>query len=298
MTRYVCLAALAATLSCSSLMASVSGAIFTTVSDGSAVNANIYDSKCSVYLNGGPGPHAPASAAGLPDGDYFFQVTDPSGQQLLSTDPVSNRRFTVHNGVIVAFTGTGGPVHPVGVSQNHPELGSITIRIANATCPTDFLDSPNNGGTYKAWATPVTAFVGNPSLVDNSCGSDCYHGFVRSQSKTDNFKASTGTATFCLTLQKQFLQTDQTLTPGVQWQIQVTDPLSVTNSYFTDTTGQTQVCGLTPGTYTVAEVNGASIYQLVVNGMQLGQLSTYNFTWSAGQPAPVILFINQAVSPF
>src|SRR5258708_30119731 len=67
------------------------GAIFTTLADGSAVNANQYDSTCAVYLDGGPGPNAPASAAGLPDGDYYFQVTNPDGQQLLSTDAVSNR---------------------------------------------------------------------------------------------------------------------------------------------------------------------------------------------------------------
>ena len=33
----------------------VTGAIFTTTSDGSTVNGNIYDSKEAVYLNGGPG---------------------------------------------------------------------------------------------------------------------------------------------------------------------------------------------------------------------------------------------------
>ena len=57
--------------------AAVSGAIFTTTENGSVVNANQYDSKCAVYLDGGPGPNAPAKAAGLPDGDYYFQVTDP-----------------------------------------------------------------------------------------------------------------------------------------------------------------------------------------------------------------------------
>ncbi len=82
--------------------AKVSGAIFTTVFDGSTVNSNHYPSKCAVYLDGGPGPNAPAKAAGLPDGDYYFQVTDPSGAVLLSTDPVSNRRFQVAQGVIVA----------------------------------------------------------------------------------------------------------------------------------------------------------------------------------------------------
>ena len=62
-----------------SVAAAPRGAIFTTTVDGSAVNANLYESKCSVYLDGGPGPNAPAGAAGLPDGEYYFQVTDPSG---------------------------------------------------------------------------------------------------------------------------------------------------------------------------------------------------------------------------
>src|SRR5262249_23479211 len=95
--------------------AAPSGAIFTTIPDGTIVNANTqYMSKCAVYLDGGPGPNAPAKAAGLPAGDYFFQVTDPNGSTLLSTDPVSNRRFRVSNGVITAYTGVGGPVHPTG----------------------------------------------------------------------------------------------------------------------------------------------------------------------------------------
>src|SRR5512132_4095786 len=62
----------------------VTGAIFTTIIDGTAVNHNIYDRKEDVYLNGGPQPNAPCTEAGLPDGDYYFQVTDPSGKVLLS----------------------------------------------------------------------------------------------------------------------------------------------------------------------------------------------------------------------
>jgi len=271
----------------------VTGAIFTTLSDGSAVNANLYDSKCSVYLDGGPGPHARAGAAGLPDGDYFFQVTDPSGKQLLSTDPVSNRRFTVAKAVIVAYTGVGGPVHPNGVDRDHPELGAITIRVANATCFADFLDSPNNGGAYKVWATPVSAFSGNSANVDNDCGSGCFHGFLPSQSKTDNFKAKIGTATFCLTVQKQFLQPDQTLTAGAQWPITVIDPLGVANTYFTDNTGQVQVCGLAAGTYTVSEsVSGTAVMGLNVNGVSVPPDSVYSFTWTAGKPDTLIMFQN------
>src|SRR4051812_44496850 len=52
-----------------------SGAIFTTVVDGSEVNFNQYPSKEAVYLDGGPGPGAPQHAAGLDDDRYVFQVT-------------------------------------------------------------------------------------------------------------------------------------------------------------------------------------------------------------------------------
>ena len=278
---------------------SVRGAIFTTLADGSAVNANQYDSKCAVYLDGGPGPNAPAHAAGLPDGDYYFQVTDPSGKQLLSTDAVSNRRFTVTNGVIVAYTGVGGPVHPKGIDRDHPELGAITIRVANATCPADYLDTPNNGGAYKVWA-PVGNFAGNPANVDNNdCGNGCFHGFTPSKSKTDNFKSKTGTITFCLTVRKQFQQLDKTFTAGVHWQINVTDPLGIINTYFTDTAGQLQICGLEEGTYTVTEPlpPGVSVVGLIVNGVTLPTDSVYSFTWTAGKPAPVILFQNQNQNP-
>jgi hypothetical protein len=272
----------------------MSGAIFTTRSDGSAVNANHFDSKCAVYLDGGPGPNAPAHAAGLPDGEYYFQVTDPSGKQLLSTDIVLNRRFQVMNGVIVGYTGSGGPVHPIGVDQDHPELGAITIRLANATCPEDFLESPNNGGTYKVWVTPVADFVGDPSQVDNECGNGCFHGFVPSKSKTDNFKAKAGTPTFCLTVQKQFMLDEPPAVPQPNWQVIVTDPLGVSNAYFTDATGQAMVCGLTEGNYTVVELCPADTMtlELIVNGMSLPPDLIYSFSWRAGMPAPVILFIN------
>ena len=47
------------------------GAIFTTTVDGTIVNENVrYEKKEDVYLDGGPGPHAPSTAAGLPAGEY------------------------------------------------------------------------------------------------------------------------------------------------------------------------------------------------------------------------------------
>jgi hypothetical protein len=272
----------------------VTGAIFTTIADGSVVNANLYDSKCSMFLDGGPGAHAPAKAAGLPDGDYFFQVTDPSGQQLLSTDPVSNRRFTVLNGVIVAYTGTGGPPHPTGVDVvNPPGLNSITIQVANSTCPADFLSTPNNGGAYKVWVTPVASLNGNIANVDNSCGNGCFHGFVPSQSKTDNFKAALGPSTFCLTMQKEVSQGGGVFPPLSGWTFTVTDPLGGTNNYSTDATGQVQTCGLTPGNYTITESTaGNVVVGLFVNGTAVSPAASYSFIWAAGDPNPTILFQN------
>jgi len=270
------------------------GAIFTTLRNGSAVNANQYSANCEVYLDGGPGRNAPAKAASLADGDYYFQVTDSSGKQLLNTDPVSNRRVRVANGVFVAYTGFGGPPHSTGLDQDHPELGAITVALANTTCPTDFLVSSNSGGAYKAWVTPVANFVGNPALVDNPCSGGCFHGFVASTSKTDNFNLG---PTFCLTLQKQFLLDDNSLIPGVAWEFDVTDSVGVVNSYFTDGAGRLKVCGLTAGAYTVAESPEAFVVALVVNGVNVPTSTIYSFTWKIKDPDPVILFINSGQLP-
>jgi hypothetical protein len=283
----------------SSLHAGLTGAIFTTNSNGTVVNGNQYDSPCSVYLNGGPGVHAPVTAAGLPNGDYYFQVTDPSGKQLLSTDPVANRHFVVSGGIITAYVGDGSdPIHLTGPNQNDP--GGVTIRLANLSCPADFLATSNNGGAYKVWVTPAANFNGNPALVDNTCGNGCFHGFVPSASKTDNFKVNTAAATFCLTVQKLFLQADNvTLLPQANWEFDVTDPLTVTNQYFTDTTGQVVVCDLAPGRYTVAEtlVSPTVVVGLKVNTVALAPSASTSFSWMIAQPAVGIVFTNQVSQP-
>jgi hypothetical protein len=275
----------------------LTGAIFTTTFDGSFVNANLYDSKCAVYLDGGPGPNAPPNAAGLPDGDYYFQVTDPSGQTLLSADPVSNRRFQVSGGVIVAYTGTGGAPHPTGIDQDHGAIGAITIRLANLDCPADYLDTPNEGGVYKVWATRVADFVGDPSQVGNSCGGGCFHGFVPSKSKTDNFKVRPTEPTFCLTLAKEIDDGVSGYYAGVEWLIEVTDPLGVVTPAYMDENGQAQLCGLTAGGYTVTEEQQPDSYivGLRVNGIEFpAELvqPTYSFVWNPGDPAPTIVFRN------
>jgi hypothetical protein len=58
---------------------------------------NLYELKADVYLNGGPPPNAPCTAAGLPNGIYYVQVTDPSGGTLLheASDLIADRRVEV-----------------------------------------------------------------------------------------------------------------------------------------------------------------------------------------------------------
>jgi hypothetical protein len=150
----------------------LSGAIFTSDVTGAPVNLNIYAAKEDVYLNGGPGINAPDDAAGLPAGTYAFQVTDPSGKTLLSTDGVSCRLFTVDaSGVIQSATASGSCAHDTGTDAE--DLG-ITVQLM------PYANTPNNGGVYKVWVTPIDAL---------DCGAPGNkHCFVPSASKTDNFK--------------------------------------------------------------------------------------------------------------
>jgi len=151
--------------------AAPSGAIFTTNASGTVVNGNVYDDKYDVFLNGGPQPNAPCTAAGLPDGDYYYQVTNPSGALLLSTDSITNRTFRVVNGLISSELGS---THGVGTGK----CGSISIQLM----PYDDTDNP--GGEYKVWVTPVGAYV-PPESPDYASSK---FGFVPGDTKTDNFK--------------------------------------------------------------------------------------------------------------
>ena len=243
------------------------GAIFTTLSDGNQVNANIFSAKCDtlgVYLDGGPGPNAPQGAAGLPDGDYFFQVTDPSGKTLLSTDPQSNRSFTVTGGIITARVAPlAAGDHDTGLDVDH---GALTIEL----CP--FLDTPNPGGEYKVWVTPVADFAGNPAVVDNGYNPGFFHGFIPAASKTDNFKVR-ARRSVCLTIIKFLDDGDgkfEAGEPTLNWPVTVKDPLgtALNGTFYTGTdvtkNPTLQICALTPGTYTVTEgdTNGSGEYDV------------------------------------
>jgi hypothetical protein len=148
----------------------LSGAIFTTTSAGTTVNGNIYNLSTDVYLNGGP---QNTQSAGLTDGVYYFQVTDPSGAVLLSTDPAVCRELTVSGGVVVGSTGPCP--HPTGATN--PNNGSTTVQLA------PFDPTPNNGGEYKVYLIQINeATIGQDGITLS---------FSDSDAKTDNFKLRT-----------------------------------------------------------------------------------------------------------
>ena len=167
-TRLVCGATFAFALAAgASVWAAFSGAIYTSEADGTRFNQNLYDSKPLVYLNGGPQNQ---NGSGLPDGVYFFFVTDPSGATLLSTDPAVCRELLVNGGAVAG--GTGPCPHPSGAFN--PANGSTAVQLI------PFLDTPNNGGEYKVWLVPfASATIGLDGITI---------AFDPGNKKTDNFK--------------------------------------------------------------------------------------------------------------
>ncbi|QGN31828.1 hypothetical protein [Microlunatus sp. Gsoil 973] len=171
-TAVACLFAFAGTAKADPPGPRLSGAIFTSDVSGVPVNLNQYGAKDDVYLNGGPGINAPDDAAGLPAGTYTFQVTDPSGKTLLSTDDISCRQFTVDaSGVIQNVSAAGSCAHSTGTDG---EDFGITVQLF------PYNDTPNPGGVYKVWVTPTD------QLDCKAAGNK--HCFVPRYSKTDNFK--------------------------------------------------------------------------------------------------------------
>jgi hypothetical protein len=163
--------------------ASLAGAIFTTTPDGVIVNENVrYNDKREVYLDGGPGPNAPKTAAGLPDDDYVFQVTNPNGAVLLSEDASKCRVVRVRNGTMVALLNWDGSgtavtdftIHSPGTANDdachldgqangrhdtNPDSDDGPSDIVVQLMP--FFDTPNPGGVYKAWIMPAGRYVAN-----------------------------------------------------------------------------------------------------------------------------------------
>lgn len=94
-----------------------------------------------MYLNGGP---QNANGPGLPEGLYYFQVTDPSGGTLLSTDNAVCRQLQVVGG---AVAGAAGPCFSGGNKKTDnfkvdQDGGSPT---ENEISGTKFYDANVNG---------------------------------------------------------------------------------------------------------------------------------------------------------
>ncbi len=143
---------------------SVTGAIWTTDPNGERVNGNLYTNPRNVYLSGGPHMEG---AARLADGIYYFQVTDPAGKTLLSTDSLDKRKFEV----------TGGYMNSIDGGTHKWNLDTTRgFGIVVQLWPFTF--SPSKGGVYKVWVTKAEYF---------SPGQGAF-GFISSLSKTDNFK--------------------------------------------------------------------------------------------------------------
>ena len=267
---------------------SITGAIWTSDQNRDVVNENVgYDTKEDVFLNGGPLANRPNAPGSLSPTDtwYVLQVTNPAGDDLLSNDPwwcrlvrVENGRFVdvpddaddVRNALTAALgtnfttsTTIGGAFTKVqgkwsydnDLNCNHvtgPDYadtfddGSISVQLY----PYD--NTPNNGGVYKTWITPVRDFTCNDQ--DSSeyegeqansdpnyegCGEQ-WHGFVGAFVKTDNYKVKeTGAEVDGLLIVKKFHDADfdgvkdETEEWVTGWEIDVTDPLSTTNTYYT-----------------------------------------------------------------
>ncbi len=125
------------------------GAIFTTNSSCDGTNVNIFNSKSDVYVDGGP---AHEGAAGLPDGFYYIQVTEPGGA-LLGTS-VGSANPT--------------PLHVTnGEFDQCYQLEAVVIKASDSTPGYD--DTTNGGGEYKVAVSANADFSGG---------------------KTDNFKVN------------------------------------------------------------------------------------------------------------
>jgi hypothetical protein len=131
----------------------VSGAIFTTDSACNGTNINIYGDKADVYLNGGP---ARDGAAGLPDGYYYVQITEPNGTLLGTSVGTANET----------------PVHVTnGEFDQCYQLFSILHKASDAgvpPLPTNGYDTTGNpGGEYKVWVSTDSSFTNSETKTDN-----------------------------------------------------------------------------------------------------------------------------------
>jgi len=227
------------------------GAIATAAAGNPAPFQQVFGRRDDVFLVGGPVSTPCQFAQYLPDGNYYFQVTDPSGLTLLSTDIVLERGVTVKGGVISAYN---GKTH---ATDGKTACGSLAVGLM------PFADAGSGKAAYVAWLTAASNFDGSTSAVDSVCGAGCFHGFHTDLSRTFAFRVEDKKScepTFCVSGVKfedrngnGTRESDEPGLPGVQ--IRVADASGVVIlSGLTAADGSFRVCGLTDsGAFKVSE---------------------------------------------
>ncbi len=156
---------LALCLCASTALGQSGGSTFVLSRLGQHVPGNSFSRNDGVYLSGGRAPSC--QSAGLVDGDYYFEITDPAGTVLLTLDSVEERRVRVAGGVFVQYLGSTRVSAPVG------PCGALNVRLA------PFTTSPYPSREYKVWLTRVEDYDPQGSHV---------FGFDPARSKSDNFR--------------------------------------------------------------------------------------------------------------
>jgi len=233
------LSAFALALAVSTASGQIAGSIHTV--DATAAPRDLFSSRADISLAVGSASAPCRPSESLADGDYYFQVTDATGAKLLSTDPVSERRVTVTNGVIASY---GGSTHAMG---GPTACNSITISLS----PYD--DAGDRKVAYVVWMTPVGSFHGQPTDVGPVCGGGCFFGFLPALSTAHAFRVEDKRncePTFCAS-GTVFADADGdgALDGGeaglADVPIHVTGPTGILLSGLSASDGTFRVCGLT-----------------------------------------------------
>lgn len=128
-------------------------------------DGNAFVRKDGAFLAGGRG--LGCAGAGLADGVYCFEVTDPAGTVLLTTDPITERCVRVKFGQVTEYLGTLRISSPKGPCE------STIVRLV----PFDTTPYPTN--EYRVWFTRIEDY--------DPAGTHVF-GFDPARSKCDNFR--------------------------------------------------------------------------------------------------------------
>ncbi|HET9795657.1 MAG TPA: SdrD B-like domain-containing protein [Thermoanaerobaculia bacterium] len=221
------------------------GAVAVVDAAGTTPAGNVFSSRDQVHLAAGPADPACAIGA-LADGAWFYQVTDASGQTLLSGAP---RSLQVSGGVIVSAD---------GASSGETACGSEIVALA------PFDRAPNGTGNYRVWLTPAADLQ-----TASSCGSGCFFGFLPGFSTTATFAVredSRCRTTHCLSgvvfsdvNQNGVRDSGEPGIPGVV--VSATDGHGISATGISGPDGAWSICGLPETQYTVTETVPAGYRQ-------------------------------------